>query len=376
MRAGIHPPLLKRAVYPYSVIPGGVLSNAELRRVVVRDRVAADHYQDFSVERARLEIVAKPRLVFVSYRVADRVYWTRKRILLKAGETILSDGIHQARTRCGNRIADTPQGNSRTPEPDEKTLDTAVSAGNDADSHPEWSRPSETPAPPVRVAAVSPDKYLATFGPALVSGENAGVGSGARGGFGGGGQSSGAASPGGSTGSTGTPSQSAPGNSQPVSSPVQTIGIDQTRVPVPGLFVAPTSTAGTPVGTTGAVQPALPPPQNTQATWYVPALPPAGSNMDTFLVGPAPSFRVPPALPPNPVPPALLPLENTSHLGIGDFAPSVSIAPRVDTGRADADRHDASHVHVPEPSTWFEGLLGTAILVTFLTLRRRGRHAA
>jgi hypothetical protein len=34
-----------RAIYPYSVIPGGVESAAELRNSVTRDPVVAEHYE-------------------------------------------------------------------------------------------------------------------------------------------------------------------------------------------------------------------------------------------------------------------------------------------------------------------------------------------
>ncbi len=368
----------ERAIYPYSVIPGGVLSNAELGRAVARDRVAADHYQDFSVQRARLEVVARPRLVFVSYRVADRVYWTRKRVLLKAGETILSDGAHQARTRCGNRIADTPQAPTQSPEPDQSTLDTAVSLISRAEGNTGLSHAAEMPYQPVAVSAVTPDKYLATFGPASVSGENAGgtasVGGAGGGSFGGGGHSSGSA-PGGASGgssSTAATSELPPGNSRPVASPVPPVATDQTRVPVPGLFTPPV-----PAPRTG--QPAASLPAPPQVAVYVPAatvLPPPSTRMDTLPMGPAPSFPMPQTSPSDLAPPPLASLENATHLDIGDFVTLIPGAPKVDTGRVETDSRDASHVQVPEPGTWLEGLLGTGVLVAFLTLRRWGRNAA
>ncbi len=371
----------ERAIYPYSVIPGGVLSNAELRRAVARDRVAADHYRDFAVERAKLEIVPKPRLVYVSYRVADRVYWTRKRILLKQGETILNDGVHQARTRCGNRISDTPQGNAWNPEPDEKTLDTVATAGNTAEDRPQWGPTSEAVAVPVHVPGVTlpgvtPEKYLSTFGPALVSGESAGggPGAGARAGFGGGGggQAAGAAAPGekasGGSASGGNEAKSElpPGNSQPGTAPVPGIAIDRTGVPVPGYYVLP----GNAGNSTQPKHPAAPPVPRNPATGYLPAgtsLPVPGSSVETFLMGPVPSIPMSPKWPPNVVPPALLPVENAAHLDITDFVPVVPSVPHLET-----DRQDASHAQVPEPGTWLEGLLGAALLAAVLTIRHRG----
>src|SRR5690348_11024178 len=45
---------LSRPVYPYSVIPGGVRSVAELERDMEEDPVVRRQYQDFNVQRANL----------------------------------------------------------------------------------------------------------------------------------------------------------------------------------------------------------------------------------------------------------------------------------------------------------------------------------
>lgn len=113
-----------RRFYPYSVIPGGVQSGAELKRALERDGVARNHYQGFAVDRVRQQVLREDRNVFVSYRIGNQVFWTRKRVLLKKGEAILTDGIFQARVRCGNRIADMPRGELSLLEPDQQTLDT------------------------------------------------------------------------------------------------------------------------------------------------------------------------------------------------------------------------------------------------------------
>jgi hypothetical protein len=95
-----------RQVYPYSVVPGGVASRAELASVVKSDKVVATHYATFNMEAARIVRVAKPRAVYVSYRKGDKIYWTANKVILPAGETLLSDGVNEARTRCANRISD------------------------------------------------------------------------------------------------------------------------------------------------------------------------------------------------------------------------------------------------------------------------------
>src|SRR5215467_7961435 len=42
----------RRAVFPYSVVPGGVRDAAELSDAAAKDRVVAEHYSDFHMARA------------------------------------------------------------------------------------------------------------------------------------------------------------------------------------------------------------------------------------------------------------------------------------------------------------------------------------
>jgi len=114
-----------RRVYPYSVVPGGVASQAELVRIVRSDKVVASHYASFDVSRAHEVSVAKPRAVHVSYRKGDTVYWTAKKVMLREGETLLSDGKNEMRTRCANRISDVAQSPVEAHAPSAELLDTA-----------------------------------------------------------------------------------------------------------------------------------------------------------------------------------------------------------------------------------------------------------
>ena len=98
----------ERVVYPYSVIPGGVHSVDELKAAIQRDPVVAEHYRDFDVSRARVERLREPHVAHVSYRIGDGVYWTRKQVTVPAGERVITDGTHVARTRCGNQLAAAP----------------------------------------------------------------------------------------------------------------------------------------------------------------------------------------------------------------------------------------------------------------------------
>lgn len=96
-----------REYYPYSVIPGGVRSTEELRAAIKNDPVVAKHYADFDPDRVRFERLQKPMLMHVSYRIGSNIFWTRRMMHIKAGETILTDGVTCARGRCGNRMSDT-----------------------------------------------------------------------------------------------------------------------------------------------------------------------------------------------------------------------------------------------------------------------------
>jgi hypothetical protein len=100
----------RRRVYPYSVIPGGVESAADLRNSVLRDPVVAKHYEDFAVERTRVVRLSQNRSLYVSYRLGNRVFWSKRPMMLSKGEAVITDGEHVARTRCGNRLSEVPAG--------------------------------------------------------------------------------------------------------------------------------------------------------------------------------------------------------------------------------------------------------------------------
>ena len=119
------PAAAKRAQYRYSVIPRGVFSAEELQGAIGADPVVAEHYRSFNAARATLVHLERPRLAYVSYRLGDRVFWTRKPVHLAAGEPLLSDGTNVVRTRCGNRVSDVP-GETSADEPDPILIDTPI----------------------------------------------------------------------------------------------------------------------------------------------------------------------------------------------------------------------------------------------------------
>jgi PEP-CTERM motif len=106
-----------RAVYPYSVVPGGVKDAAELKWAAEHDPVVASHYAGFDYDHARIVRLVLARTAYVSYRIGNKVYWTRRRITLKKGETLLTDGKITARTRCANRVEEAPEAAFSASEP-------------------------------------------------------------------------------------------------------------------------------------------------------------------------------------------------------------------------------------------------------------------
>jgi hypothetical protein len=119
-----------RPVYPHSLVPGGVESLEELRQAMARDPVVAQHFQGFDFKTAHLAQVSENQSVHVAYRLGDQVYWTRKKISLHPGETLISDGKITARTRCGNRVALTPLGPSAMVDPYQSDLDSPLFAND------------------------------------------------------------------------------------------------------------------------------------------------------------------------------------------------------------------------------------------------------
>jgi hypothetical protein len=125
-----------RPVYPYSVISGGVRNPRELKWMAEHDRVVASHYAGFDYEHARIVRLLLARTAYVSYRIGDKVYFTRHRVMLKPGETLITDGKITARSRCGNRVEESPQQTTSTLEPPAAAFDEPAFPSGIAMSNP------------------------------------------------------------------------------------------------------------------------------------------------------------------------------------------------------------------------------------------------
>lgn len=149
-----------RPVYPYSVVPGGVKDVSELKWAAEHDPVVAAHYAGFDYDHARVVRLVLERTAYISYRIGNKVYWTRRRIKLKKGETVITDGRITARTRCANRVEEVPQQATSSSEPPvvkfEEPMSPAIGTANEIPPVPFQSAlltppaaPGMGPAPPL-----------------------------------------------------------------------------------------------------------------------------------------------------------------------------------------------------------------------------------
>jgi hypothetical protein len=119
-----------RPVYPYSVVPGGVEDAKELKWIAEHDPIVGAHYAGFDYAHAQVVRLTLARTVYLSYRIGNHIYWTRRRIKLHKGEKLITDGRMTARTRCANRVEETPQQQAVSPaEPPARKFDEPVRPG-------------------------------------------------------------------------------------------------------------------------------------------------------------------------------------------------------------------------------------------------------
>ena len=138
-----------RPVYKYSVVPGGVRNVQELKWAAEHDPVVAAHYAGFDYDHGRVVRLVLARTAYVSYRIGNRVYWTRHRVSLKKGETVITDGKMIARTRCANRVEEVPQQATSESEPPAVKFDEAL--------HPDPGIAMTAPPVPFQSALMNPN---------------------------------------------------------------------------------------------------------------------------------------------------------------------------------------------------------------------------
>jgi len=141
-----------RPIYPYSIVPGGVRSADDVAQAMRRDPVVAEHYAKVRPEDLREERVEQPTLVHASYRIGDKVFWTKRTLGLHPGEKVLTDGKTTIRERCGNLLTVEPLAPALMDEPAAPEFDVVLSpwtpgAGYTLGSPPVFFDPPDPPDP-------------------------------------------------------------------------------------------------------------------------------------------------------------------------------------------------------------------------------------
>jgi hypothetical protein len=209
-----------RPIYRHSVIPGGAYSVQELVKATEDDPVVFAQYGSAVQDKpVRIASSPRPRRVYMSYRIGDQIYWTKRKALLTAGETTLTNGDIEIRARCGNQISETEMFPVAENEPDAVEFDNLV-----ADEPALLASNSEVGSTPGALLSATPPAIWATV-PAIPFGVPGGGGGsyapGVPGGPGGGSFSPGVPA----TGPGPTPSGSLPPPpSPPVTTPPPTSG--------------------------------------------------------------------------------------------------------------------------------------------------------
>jgi hypothetical protein len=114
-----------RPVYPYSLVSGGIANESEFALVRAADPVLRAHYREIGAHVTSQSLSHDERM-YASYRIGNEIYWTRHTVVVHRGETVLTDGQHLIRTRCGNRLSSTPREPTRFIEPPNVSSDSPV----------------------------------------------------------------------------------------------------------------------------------------------------------------------------------------------------------------------------------------------------------
>ena len=100
-----------------------------MAHAIQTDEVVADHYRDVDPLTMHPQTVSVERMAHVSYRINDRVFWTKKPVRIYEGETILTNGETEIRARCGNAISMAPLLPTSDDEPESTEFDALTDTG-------------------------------------------------------------------------------------------------------------------------------------------------------------------------------------------------------------------------------------------------------
>ena len=162
-----------RPVFRHSIVPGGAYSRYEVAAAIGKDAVVAAHYQHIDIDKVRATTVPVARAVYVSYRVGDQIFWTRNRVRLAAGETVLTDGDTEIRARCGNLLSDNARQPVAAEEPAVALLDEPepeTGSSTMADARDDEGKLTHVPFLPAwNTGALTGDDPTSSMGPPVAS---------------------------------------------------------------------------------------------------------------------------------------------------------------------------------------------------------------
>ncbi|MGA2879510.1 MAG: hypothetical protein ABSG13_11205 [Bryobacteraceae bacterium] len=147
---------MKRKVYPYSLVPGGA-ENVHQAKVAMADPALKAQYADIDLAQLKQVKLTTNLSGYVSYRWGNKIYWTKKALTLRAGETVFTDGTHIVRGRCLNCYSALPMLPTRPTEPTAKVFDTPVEMPVTVYSFPKLPvMAPELPVPPGELTPTVP----------------------------------------------------------------------------------------------------------------------------------------------------------------------------------------------------------------------------
>jgi hypothetical protein len=91
----------------HPVIQGGIHTLADLRAALKK---YPDLYRDFDVAHAHVIRLDHALLAYLSFRIGDKILWTRKAVLIREGSEVWTDDNgHFVKVACGNSFLVVPE---------------------------------------------------------------------------------------------------------------------------------------------------------------------------------------------------------------------------------------------------------------------------
>jgi hypothetical protein len=97
----------------------GANSVSQFRLSLDQDPQLASYFSDFDWSKAELIKLQSPMQMHVSYKKNGKIHFTRKKLLISAGETVITDGNYWIRSYCCNELSREPVAVSPDEPPEE-----------------------------------------------------------------------------------------------------------------------------------------------------------------------------------------------------------------------------------------------------------------